>query len=88
MTRFLSFFGAIILITFVSNSCFAGKVIQKTQQGNPQLKSINVISFAPEGVLLIGDGRGSQIIAVETPKFQILRPGESIAADGGRWTKN
>ncbi len=41
-------------------------VFKSTAQGKPDLKSIDVLGFAPEGVLLIGDGRGSQVIAVET----------------------
>jgi hypothetical protein len=42
------------------------KVLDKTATGKPELKSINALGFAPEGVLLIGDGTGSQIVAVET----------------------
>lgn len=42
------------------------QVIQKSAQGQPEIKTINAISFAPQGVLLVGDGRGSQIVAIET----------------------
>lgn len=55
---------ALILLT--SANLYAGSVITKAVDGNPEIKSINVISFAPEGVLLIGDGRGGQIVALET----------------------
>ncbi|MCA9070195.1 MAG: hypothetical protein KDA84_14780, partial [Planctomycetaceae bacterium] len=41
-------------------------MIQKSVTGQPDIKSINAISFAPDGVLLVGDGRGSQIVAIET----------------------
>jgi hypothetical protein len=34
--------------------------------GNPGIKSIEAIAFGPEGLLLIGDGRGEQVIAIET----------------------
>jgi hypothetical protein len=34
--------------------------------GNPGVKSIEAISFAPDGVLLIGDGKGNQVVAVDT----------------------
>lgn len=44
----------------------AGPVVSETVKGDPAAKSINVISFAPQGVLLIGDGAGSQILAIET----------------------
>ena len=43
-----------------------GKVIDKATKGTPQLRSIDVITFADDGVLLIGDGSGSQIVAVKT----------------------
>lgn len=45
-------------------------VIKKTVTGNPKLQSIECIRFAPDGVLLIGDGRGSQVLAVQTPKAE------------------
>jgi hypothetical protein len=40
------------------------KVIKTATQGDPKIKSIDAISFAPGGVLLIGDGSGSQIVAI------------------------
>ena len=40
-------------------------ILDKTTTGTPILQSIDVVRFAPGGVLLIGDGRGSQVIAVE-----------------------
>ncbi|MBP85474.1 MAG: hypothetical protein CMJ64_01965 [Planctomycetaceae bacterium] len=48
------------------SGAYAADVIEKSVVGNPELKSINVISFAPEGVLLIGDGAAAQIVAIET----------------------
>jgi hypothetical protein len=42
------------------------KVFNKTATGKPAIKSINVLGFAPEGVLLIGDGAGSQLFAIQT----------------------
>ena len=38
----------------------------QADQGNPKLKSIEKISFGPDGLLLIGDSKGSQIVTVET----------------------
>lgn len=35
-------------------------------EGNPGLQTIDVISFGPEGLLLVGDGRGAQIVAIQT----------------------
>jgi hypothetical protein len=34
--------------------------------GNPDVKSIEAIAFGPDGLLLLGDGRGAQVVAVET----------------------
>jgi hypothetical protein len=62
-------FAIVLVSTFMiaaNGTLFAGKVIEKAESGSLDLKSINVISFAPEGVLLVGDGRGGQILAVET----------------------
>ena len=42
------------------------RIFKKTVKGTPVLMSINVISFGPNGLLLIGDGRGSQIVAIAT----------------------
>ncbi len=44
----------------------ATAVIGQSITGDLGLKSINVISFAPGGILLIGDGAASQILAVVT----------------------
>lgn len=43
----------------------AGTVLEKTIAGNPEFGRIDVISFAPENVLLIGDGQKAQIVAVK-----------------------
>ena len=34
--------------------------------GTPAIKSIEAIAFGPDGLLLIGDGRGAQVVTVET----------------------
>jgi hypothetical protein len=34
--------------------------------GAPEIKSIEAISFGPDGLLLIGDGKGSQVVAIDT----------------------
>jgi hypothetical protein len=40
--------------------------LKNPEQGTPAIQSIEAISFAPDGVLLIGDGKGKQVVAVET----------------------
>ncbi len=41
-------------------------VIKNATVGTPKLKSIDAVKFAPDGVLLIGDGPGAQLVAVDT----------------------
>tara|TARA_R110002096_G_scaffold55607_15_gene142522 strand:+ start:1712 stop:2812 length:1101 start_codon:yes stop_codon:yes gene_type:complete len=47
-------------------SVSASEVISNPQKGDIQLKKINVIHFAPDGVLLIADGSAGKIYALET----------------------
>lgn len=60
------FMAAITLVATLTAAAAQGAVLKDPTTGTPTIKSINVISFAPEGVLLIGDGRGSQVFAVAT----------------------
>jgi hypothetical protein len=64
--RSIRFVLTLALVGGLLASAVDAKVLNKTASGKPEIKSINVIEFAPEGVLLIGDGAGSQIFAVET----------------------
>ena len=64
MSRVVLFVSVIALS--ISANVRAGEVIKKAVTGSPELKSINVITFAPEGVLLVGDGAGAQVVAIET----------------------
>src|SRR5262245_58804228 len=57
---------AVSLVSGLVLSAADAAVLNKTTAGKPAVKSINSLSFAPEGVLLIGDGAGSQIFAIET----------------------
>jgi len=47
-------------------STVEAKVFEASTHGTPEVKSIEVIGFGPEGTLLIGDGRGSAIFAIAT----------------------
>jgi hypothetical protein len=40
--------------------------LKNPEQGTPPIQSIDAISFAPDGILLIGDGKGKQLVAVES----------------------
>src|SRR5438874_3490385 len=49
--------------------------------GNPKLQSIESISFGPDGLLLIGDGRGAQVVAVQTGDVKPLHWGKLDISD-------
>src|SRR5262245_2307068 len=38
----------------------------QADQGDPKVKSIDAISFGNDGLLLIADSKGAQVVAVET----------------------
>ncbi|MCI0464034.1 MAG: hypothetical protein L0Z62_44435 [Gemmataceae bacterium] len=42
------------------------KLLKSAATGNPQVKSIQAIGFGPQGLLLVGDGSGSQLVAIDT----------------------
>jgi hypothetical protein len=57
--------------------------------GNPKVQSIESISFGPDGMLLIGDGSGAQVVAVYTGDIKPVPWGQVEVADlkeqvGGR----
>ena len=55
-----------VILAWGIASLASAEIFETTTTGSPNVKSIHVLSFAPEGVLLIGDGTGSQIFAVRT----------------------
>ncbi len=57
---------ALVTAFTLTAAAHAASPIKAATLGKPAIKGINVISFAPGGVLLIGDGPGAQLIAVET----------------------
>lgn len=61
-----SLFFALTVAVLATASAVAGPVIKKSVVGTPAFGRIDVLSFAPGGVLLIGDGAKGQIVAVET----------------------
>lgn len=50
----------------LSTPVSAVQVIGKAITGTPKIFRVDVISFAPGGILLIGDGGGRQILAIDT----------------------
>lgn len=57
------------------------KAVEKTTHGKPVLKTIEVISFGPQGLLLIGDGGGKQIVGIATGDTKPQAPVAGKVAD-------
>lgn len=53
----------------------------QADQGNPKVKSIDKLAFAPDGVLLIGDSKGSQVISVDTGDLKGAKWGDADIAN-------
>ena len=70
-----------VVLSATLSSVESAEVLRETTTGTPALKSINVIEFAPDGVLLIGDGAASQILAVQTGDTEKARSPESTIKD-------
>jgi hypothetical protein len=66
MARIRLWLGAVVILGLLAETAPAAAPLAKTVTGTPKLASIEKIRFAPEGVLLIGDGRGSQLVAIDT----------------------
>jgi hypothetical protein len=71
-------------------------VSARAEVGNPNPKSIDVIRFGPDGLLLIADSKGAEIITVETgdiretnwSKTEIANIDEALAGKLGLMTKD
>jgi hypothetical protein len=57
---------ALGLLAWAAPAHAQSAVLKATATGDPQIQSIQCISFAPQGVLLIGDGKGRQVVAIQT----------------------
>ncbi len=61
-----------ILLTICLSTAFAGDPSEPVNykegfiEGTPQIKSINALSFGPQGILFIGDSKSATVFAVET----------------------
>lgn len=89
MTRF-PLYAALVGLALLGSPAARGEtVVKQFVTGTPQLKAIDVIRFGPQGLLLIGDGRGAQLLAIATgdtePKPALKAPVEQISEKlGGR----
>jgi len=64
MIRSLS--AVLALLAASSFLAAAESVFKKTESGTPKIQSIDAIAFGPGGVLLIGDSKGAQVVAIDT----------------------
>jgi len=56
----------LLVLAPVTGSGEVEKVLGETVEGAPSLQRIDAMRFAPGGVLLVADGRGARIVAIET----------------------
>ncbi len=69
----------------------AGSPLKNPTTGTPALKSIDAIGFGPQGLLIIGDGKGRQVVAIDTgdtkaqnwTRTEILNIKDTLAAKLG-----
>lgn len=57
---------AAIALVLLGCTAAQAKVFETSTHGRPKIQSIQVLGFGPEGTLLIGDGAGAAIFAIET----------------------
>lgn len=70
-------FAAACTLLLSSNAWAGPDIVAASVKGDPGIRSIDAIAFAPEGVLLVGDGAGSQVVAILTGD---LKPAGALAA--------
>jgi len=64
MVRYL--WAVVAVAVAASGASAADKVFAKTENGTPKIQSIDAITFGPDGALLIGDSKGTQLVAIDT----------------------
>jgi hypothetical protein len=83
MKRCVGFMAAALVVL----ACAAGPVaaqnspMRDAANGNPAIKSIEAISFGPAGMLLVGDGKGSQVVAIDTADTTPIRWSQTSIAN-------
>jgi len=85
-----------LVLTVATFSFAAEGALKTTENGSPKIESIDAITFGPEGTLLIGDGKASQVIAIKTGDTKakawkadaIAKIDEKIAGKLGTTAKN
>jgi len=68
------------LVLIASLGVAADEVFKKSENGSPKIQSVDVITFGPDGALLIGDSKGAQVVAIDT-KDTKAKPWKAAAID-------
>jgi len=76
MNARLRWFSLLAVLGIASLSSSAESPLKNTINGTPKISAIDAIRFGPQGVLLIGDGRGSQLVAIETGDLEPKKWGD------------
>ena len=74
---------AAIAAAVVAGTSAAGPLTDGLKPGSPAPQSISAIAFGPEGVLFLGDSKGSEVIAVATGDTTPAGSGEVTIPDLG-----
>ena len=78
MRTLMSFsIAGLVALTMISNTC-AADLTAGMQKGTPELKSAGPVTFAPQGVLLVGDTSGATIWAIATGDKSAGSPSQSL----------
>jgi hypothetical protein len=94
-------------LSYVTAACFAFMLLIAASRstknpyglknGTPEIKSINALTFGPDGILFIGDSKSTSVFAIDTkdktlleksPAIEIKNIDQKIAASLGTETKN
>ncbi len=74
----------LLLLSFFSMcSCLGASTLHEILTadfiiGNPEVRSVNALTFGPEGILFIGDSRRAEIIAIDTKDNTLVPSPEKV----------
>ena len=72
---------AALVATTCSGLCRAANLTAGMQRGAPDLKSAGPATFAPQGILLVGDTQGATIYAIATEDKPAGSPSQPLVVE-------
>jgi len=61
------FLAAVVALVMLAPAAWAHSPFLKAPTtGDPQIKSIEALTFSSDGLLVIGDGKGAQVVVIDT----------------------